>query len=250
MLTALFGIEDGGLSLAINMLILILVVIWIALIYWTYSDARRRIEDPVLVSIATAASLVPFIGTFVYSILRPPEFIEDRRERELETRAAELRLRRLSLTSCPRCEHAIELSWLRCPECQQRLKDPCRSCGRPVDPRWAICPHCETAVAASRSSREGQRRGKRQPQGSSQRPPGQRSGTPRSPAAQPAQARSTSSRPAGPSRSPAEQGSGTRPPSGARAPQAKRGNPAQGPEEGAKRPPQGERPRRKPTTQT
>lgn len=149
---ALFGIEDGSLNLAVNLLILVLVVIWISLIYWTWADARRRIDDSVLVGAATAASLFPFIGTIVYSILRPPEFLEDARERELEIKAAELRLRRLSETSCPRCEHPIELSWLRCPECQHRLKDPCRSCGRPVDPRWAVCPRCEAPVARRRSS--------------------------------------------------------------------------------------------------
>lgn len=177
MLTALFGIDDGSLNLAVNLLILVLVVVWIALVWWTYADARRRLDDPVLIATATAASLFPFIGTAIYSILRPPEFLADARERELETKSAELRLRRLAETSCPRCEHPIELSWLRCPECQHRLKDPCHSCGRPVDPRWAICPHCETPVAGS-SSGEGRQRqrssrsGERPP--SRQRPSGER----------------------------------------------------------------------------
>ncbi len=161
MLTALFGIDDGGLNLAVNLLILVLVVIWLSLVYWTYADAKRRIADPILVATATAASLFPFIGTAVYTILRPPEFLEDARERELETKAAELRLRRLTETSCPRCEHPVELSWLRCPECQHRLKDPCTSCGRPVDPRWAICPHCESPVAQRRSSAPPRKGGQR-----------------------------------------------------------------------------------------
>lgn len=162
MLTALFGIDDGSLNLAVNLLILVLVVVWLALVYWTYADARRRIEDSVLVATATAASLFPFIGTVVYTILRPPEYLEDARERELETKAAELRLLRLTATSCPRCEYPVELSWLRCPQCQHRLKDPCRECGRPVDPRWAICPHCEAQVAPARQQgrRSAQRRAK------------------------------------------------------------------------------------------
>jgi Double zinc ribbon len=149
MLTALFGITDSSLNLVVNLLVLVLVVIWIALVWWTNADARRRIEDPVLVATATATSLFPFIGTIVYTILRPPEYLADTRERELETKAAELRLRRLTETSCARCEHPIELSWLRCPECQHRLKNPCRSCGRPVDPRWSICPYCEAKVAGA-----------------------------------------------------------------------------------------------------
>ena len=85
---AIFGIENDGVNLAINLLILFLVVVYLALIAYTYLDARRRLEDPVLVGCATVASLFPFLGMIVYSILRPPEFLEDRRERELEIRAS------------------------------------------------------------------------------------------------------------------------------------------------------------------
>ena len=70
----------------------------------------RRVADPVLVGTATAASLIPFIGTIVYTILRPPEFLDDARERELETQASELRVRQLTAQSCPHCEHPIERS--------------------------------------------------------------------------------------------------------------------------------------------
>ena len=52
---AVFGITNDGLNLAVNLLLLFLVVLWLALIYWTYADARRRIEDPMLVGCATAA---------------------------------------------------------------------------------------------------------------------------------------------------------------------------------------------------
>ena len=92
---ALFGI-GGGLGLAVNLIVLFLIVVYLALIYWTYLDARRRIEDPVLIACATSASVFPYLGTIVYTILRPPEFLEDREERELELRAAELELRQRS----------------------------------------------------------------------------------------------------------------------------------------------------------
>jgi Double zinc ribbon len=144
MTVALFGITNDGLNLAVNLLILFLVVLWLALIAWTYFDARRRVEDPVLVACATAASLFPFVGTIVYSILRPPEFLADKRERELEVRASELRVRQLEEASCPNCEHPVERTFLRCPNCRARIKDPCESCGKPIDPRWSICPYCET----------------------------------------------------------------------------------------------------------
>ena len=36
---ALFGIEDGSLNLAVNLLLLVLVVVWLSLVYWTFADA-------------------------------------------------------------------------------------------------------------------------------------------------------------------------------------------------------------------
>src|SRR5918911_1618672 len=141
---ALFGITNSGLNLAVNLVVLFLVVIWIALIAWTYLDARRRIRDPVLVACATGASVFPFVGSIVYSILRPPEFIEDAHERELEIRASELRVRQLEEQSCPRCGYPIERTYLRCPSCRARVKHPCETCRKPIDPRWTMCPYCET----------------------------------------------------------------------------------------------------------
>ena len=151
---ALFGIDGGALGLIVNLLILFLIVVYLALIYWTYLDARRRIEDPVLIACATAASVFPYLGTIVYTILRPPEYLEDREERELELRAAELELRQRIEQSCPHCEYPIERSYLRCPNCERRLRNPCRKCHKPLDPSWGICPYCETEVRKERPERE------------------------------------------------------------------------------------------------
>jgi hypothetical protein len=88
-LPAVLGIENDGLNLAVNLLLLFLAIIWFALIFWTYTDARRRISDPMLVGCATAASLFPFVGTVIYMILRPPEFLEDAYEREVSIESSE-----------------------------------------------------------------------------------------------------------------------------------------------------------------
>jgi hypothetical protein len=175
---ALFGL-DGGIGLFVNLLIIFLVVVYLALIWWTYLDARRRIEDPVLIACATAASVFPFLGTVVYTILRPAEYLEDREERELELRAAELELRQRIEQSCPHCEYPVERSYLRCPNCERRLRNPCRKCHKPLDPRWGICPYCETEVRKQqRPERDTARRTDR---ARAQRAAGKRpSGTPRS----------------------------------------------------------------------
>jgi hypothetical protein len=143
---AVFGIENDGLNLAVNLLLLFLVVIWLALVYWTFADARRRIADPLLVGCATAASLFPFIGTIVYVIVRPPEYLEDMRERDLEIAAAEARLASFEHLACPHCGFEVEKTFLRCPSCLRRLKEPCTVCGKPLDPHWKICPYCEAEV--------------------------------------------------------------------------------------------------------
>ncbi len=144
----IFGITNDGLNLVVNLLLLFLVVLWLALMYWTYSDARRRIEDPMLVGCAAAASLFPFVGTVVYLIVRPPEYLEDVRERELEIAAAEARLNSADHLACPYCDFEVEKTFLRCPSCLRRLKQPCQTCGKPLDPRWKICPYCEAEVGA------------------------------------------------------------------------------------------------------
>jgi hypothetical protein len=158
MALAIFGITNSGLNLAATLVLLLLIVLWLALIVYTFLDARRRIADPFLVGCATIASFFPYIGTAVYTIVRPPEFLEDAHERDLEIKAAELRVRQLRESSCPNCEYPIEKNYLRCPNCQRRLKDPCPTCGEPVDPRWGLCPYCETSLSGERSRQPRRRR--------------------------------------------------------------------------------------------
>ncbi len=171
MAIAIFGISNNGLDLVVNLIVLMLVVVWLALIVYTYLDARRRVSDPFLVGVATIGAFIPYLGTAVYAIVRPPEFLEDAHERELEIKAAELRVRQLKELSCPRCSFPIETTYMRCPQCQCRLKNPCPSCSKPVDPRWAICPFCEKPLQRSEPSR--------QRQGESRKPSREEQPTPR-----------------------------------------------------------------------
>jgi hypothetical protein len=156
---AYFGIESSGLNLAVDLLILFLVVLYFSLIYWTYADARRRIYDPMLVGCATAASFFPFVGTIVYMILRPPEYLEDVRERELEMQASEARLNQLEQALCPHCSYRVESDFVRCPSCLRKLKERCVNCARPLEQTWTICPYCEADVPGLPSPRTRRRRG-------------------------------------------------------------------------------------------
>ncbi len=149
---AYFGIESNAFTTAIDLLIVVAAVIYLSLIYWTYADARRRIADPMLVGCGTAASLFPFVGTLVYIILRPPEYLEDVQERELEIQAAEARLNGLERSLCPHCDYPVERDFIRCPSCLRKLKERCVSCSKPLDRAWTICPYCETEVPPEASS--------------------------------------------------------------------------------------------------
>jgi double zinc ribbon protein len=183
---AIFGINNSGLNLAASLFVLMLVVLWLALIVYTYLDAKRRIADPFLIACATIASFFPYIGTAVYVIVRPPEFLEDAHERELEIKAAELKVRQLTEQSCPNCEYPVEKNYLRCPQCQRRLKDPCPSCGKPVDPRWALCPYCETALPERARRQKPRPEGRKAPPREESAPPPRKQERPASREARPA----------------------------------------------------------------
>ena len=121
------------------------VTFWLALAYWVYKDARRRIEDPWLIAVAVALGIFPpFVGPLIYMLFRPPEYLDDVRERELEIRAMEESIGHEE--RCPVCRAGIDSTFLSCPVCTTKLKQACRHCRQPLEPLWQICPDCETPV--------------------------------------------------------------------------------------------------------
>ena len=138
--------NSGTWQVIRNLALLFVVIFWAATAYWVYKDARRRIEDPWLVVMATLLGAVaPFVGPLIYMLFRPPEYLEDVRERELEIKAMEERLARRDL-HCPVCRAEVDASFLVCPVCTTRLKQSCSSCKAPLEALWQICPYCETPV--------------------------------------------------------------------------------------------------------
>ena len=98
-----------------------------------------------LIGVAVATAIVfPFVGVLIYVILRPPEYLDDVRERELEIRAMERRLG--ADHRCPYCRSEIESSFLICPVCTTKLRQACVTCKQPLDPLWQVCPYCETPI--------------------------------------------------------------------------------------------------------
>jgi RNA polymerase subunit RPABC4/transcription elongation factor Spt4 len=144
------GIHDffasGTWQVIRNLVVFFLIAFWLAVGYWVYKDAKRRIEDPVLIATAVAIGLViPYLGALVYMLFRPPEYLEDVRERELEIKAMEERLARRDLY-CPVCRAEVSNEFLVCPVCTTKLKQACVNCKAPLEALWQVCPYCETSV--------------------------------------------------------------------------------------------------------
>jgi hypothetical protein len=144
------GIHDffasGTWAVIRNLLLFFLIVFWLAVGYWVYKDAKRRIEDPVLIAMAVVLGLIPpYVGALVYMLFRPPEYLDDVRERELEIKAMEERLARRDL-HCPVCRAEVGPDFLVCPVCTTKLKQACSNCKAPLEALWQVCPYCETQV--------------------------------------------------------------------------------------------------------
>ena len=59
------SLDSPDWTLLRNLGIGLVVVLWLATAYWTFKDARRRIEDPWLIALATLIGLFPpFLGPF------------------------------------------------------------------------------------------------------------------------------------------------------------------------------------------
>jgi RNA polymerase subunit RPABC4/transcription elongation factor Spt4 len=150
-----------------NLAILLVVVFWIATVYWVYKDARRRISDNLLVWVSTALGVIPFLGPLIYMLFRPPEYLDDVRERELEIRAMEERLGGGGTGRCPVCRAHVDDDFLICPVCTTRLRQACTSCGKPLESAWQVCPYCETPVPADQETAAKPARRTRAPRASS-----------------------------------------------------------------------------------
>ncbi len=92
---------------------------------------------------ALVALFFPIAGWLIYLVVRPPEYLDDVRERELEIRAKEVSLQ-TSGGVCAACLKPVEADFLICPYCMKKLKKPCVECGRALKMNWNVCPYCKT----------------------------------------------------------------------------------------------------------
>lgn len=143
--------KSGTWHLIVMLLWFFVAVLWLACAFWVFKDARRRIEDKIVITVAVLTGLVfgP-LGMLIYAIVRPPEYLSEAREREMELEVLERRLSDMQV--CPYCHADIRDDYLVCPSCMTRLRGVCRTCRRPIEPGWRVCPFCETQITPATAS--------------------------------------------------------------------------------------------------
>ncbi len=120
---------------------LFFVVFSLALIFWTWRDASKR--GAMAWFWALVVAFFNIAGWAVYMVVRPPEFLADVRERDLEIRAKEIALQR-DMETCSSCLRPVERDFLICPACLKKLRKQCTECGRALKLEWGVCPYCKT----------------------------------------------------------------------------------------------------------
>jgi len=124
--------------------IFVLIIIWLAFVYWTYRDAKLRSETTApAIFWALVVLVLNFLGLILYLILRPPEFIDDVVERDLEIERMEMLLDSKQ-SRCPACGSSVKDDFLICPYCRKKLKNSCINCGKPLNLNWKVCPYCRS----------------------------------------------------------------------------------------------------------
>jgi hypothetical protein len=118
-----------------------LLVLWVAMVLWTYNDVRTRSRDisahALSVALVAAFSLP---GLLLYLILRPQENLAEAYNRELEAEMLFRDLRRE--VACPMCARHINNEYVTCPYCRYALRVPCARCDRHLDTTWVACAYC------------------------------------------------------------------------------------------------------------
>jgi hypothetical protein len=64
---------EGIIDLASSMGLVLGIAFYGAIVIWTYTDARTRTDDPIMVATFTAIAMLPVFGVLIYMLVRPSE---------------------------------------------------------------------------------------------------------------------------------------------------------------------------------
>lgn len=143
-MSALFQ-QMPELQIVFNLFIVIVIALYVLSIIWVVKDARARGALWVVWGIV---SLIPLVGVLAYNLMRPPLLQSDRDEQELDVTLKRREL--MKYGECASCGYPVEVDYVMCPNCHQRLKNLCPTCHHALEPEWSICPYCTTQIGKPR----------------------------------------------------------------------------------------------------
>ncbi len=129
-----------------------IVIVWLASALWAFVDMRRRTNEPAIAYAAAAfivlASPLLFVpALLIHRIVRPAEFVSERRLSRLRDEALELEA---TSARCPECRRAVADDWLICPACRRALGHRCPACDGTVGLEWPVCAWCGAELDGQR----------------------------------------------------------------------------------------------------
>ncbi len=142
-------LSEGVISflfLMMEVALLYIAVMWLALVYWTARDIRRRTRYPLIQGAATALVAFLFVpGYWLYLVLRPRQTLaEVAEERFRATLFSEFQ----ASATCPSCKERVREDFILCPRCRSALREACAGCSRALMATWQSCPYCGRATKA------------------------------------------------------------------------------------------------------
>lgn len=146
--------------LGVGAIVAYVVVLWVALAFFVWRDARRRSDSVVFQLVALLLGFIPpFLGPLVYLVIRPPRTLDEQRALELEEQSLlDLEKDAIPVRPCPSCGKEIETEFIVCPYCRTQFARRCGSCDRVLRLGWGVCPYCAEEVGHApigRASRTG-----------------------------------------------------------------------------------------------
>jgi hypothetical protein len=155
-------ITNPIVTIAINMAVIYVVLLWLGTAYWAFRDMQARSENPILPYFASALIIffTPLLFVFavvLYLILRPRETLAEVYERSLaeESLLAEVEKNEL----CPVCRERVHSDWLVCPNCRLPVVQPPGRSGVAAVRLLRSRVPAATGAASRRASRLGRQHG-------------------------------------------------------------------------------------------
>lgn len=136
---------SSGFILLSHSFILFLFLLWLGTIRWAIQDSQKRDSGANLTLAAILLTvMLPFLGILVYSVMRPPQTLDEVRTQKLEHVLLKSQL--YSDDVCPECHAHVEKNHKYCTHCGSSLVKKCPSCRREVKRHWNFCSHCNTTL--------------------------------------------------------------------------------------------------------